>query len=260
MTKAIILAAGEGSRLKPLTNNLPKCLVKFLGKSLLDYQIDAFNKLNIKKIHIVSGYKEEKIFKKNLSKSINKNYKNSNMVNSLFSCVDFFEGEEDIIISYGDIIFTKENLKKVLSCKKDISLMIDINFLEYWKVRSQYPLNDLESLILDNEDYVKEIGRKVDSYEGIQGQYTGLIKLKGSSVNKIIKFYNQINKTKLYDGKNFDNMYMTSFLQLLINSGQKIKATKVRNGWLEFDTIEDYNIYNKLNKNEKLKYFFNYKT
>ena len=66
------------------------------------------------------------------------------MVNSLFSCVDFFEGEEDIIISYGDIIFTKENLKKVLSCKKDISLMIDINYLEYWKVRSQYPLNDFQ--------------------------------------------------------------------------------------------------------------------
>ena len=259
MTKAIILAAGEGTRLRPLTNNIPKCLVEFLGKSLLDYQLEVFNKLNIKKIHIVSGYQEKKINRNGITKSVNQNYKKSNMVSSLFSCLDFIKGEEDLIISYGDIIYTKENLEKILNCKKDISLMIDINSLEYWKVRTDNPLDDLESLIIDNENNIKEIGKKIKNYKKLQGQYTGLIKLKGSAINKLINYYKQLDKTKLYDTKSFNNMYMTSFLQLLIKSGWKIDATKVKNGWLEFDTIEDFNKYNQLHKVKKLKYFFNYK-
>ena len=59
MAKVIILAAGEGSRLTPLTNNKPKCLVNFLGKTLLEYQLNVFKKFKIKKICIVAGYKEK---------------------------------------------------------------------------------------------------------------------------------------------------------------------------------------------------------
>ena len=44
MAKVIILAAGEGSRLAPLTKKNPKCLVSFLGKTLLEYQLNVFEK------------------------------------------------------------------------------------------------------------------------------------------------------------------------------------------------------------------------
>ena len=57
----IILAAGEGNRLKPLTNDTPKCLVKLFGKSLLDWQLDLFQNLHINDITIVKGYLQEKI-------------------------------------------------------------------------------------------------------------------------------------------------------------------------------------------------------
>jgi len=50
---AIILAAGQGNRLKPLTNDKPKCLVKLFGKSLLNWQLDIFQKLKINDISIV---------------------------------------------------------------------------------------------------------------------------------------------------------------------------------------------------------------
>ena len=59
----IILAAGEGNRLKPLTNDTPKCLVKLFGKSLLDWQLDLFQNLHINDITIVKGYLQEKIKK-----------------------------------------------------------------------------------------------------------------------------------------------------------------------------------------------------
>ena len=69
---AIILAAGKGERLQPLTNDKPKCLVELFGKSLLEWQIEAFQSSGITDITIVSGYKSDLInfkFKYNLKKN-----------------------------------------------------------------------------------------------------------------------------------------------------------------------------------------------
>jgi len=53
---AIILAAGKGERLRPLTDNRPKCLVKLFGKSILEWQIESFQNLGITDITVVTGY------------------------------------------------------------------------------------------------------------------------------------------------------------------------------------------------------------
>jgi CTP:phosphocholine cytidylyltransferase-like protein len=57
--KAIILAAGRGKRLNPLTDKIPKAMVKLFGKSLLEWQINVFRNCNINDISIVTGYKEQ---------------------------------------------------------------------------------------------------------------------------------------------------------------------------------------------------------
>ena len=54
MTQAIILAAGKGDRLMPLTSNKPKCCIEFNGISLLQYQLNTFAKANINKVSIVA--------------------------------------------------------------------------------------------------------------------------------------------------------------------------------------------------------------
>ena len=66
--KVIILAAGQGERLRPLTKNLPKCMVNLFGKSILERQIDIFQKLGIDDISVVTGYCEQKINIKNIKK------------------------------------------------------------------------------------------------------------------------------------------------------------------------------------------------
>ena len=60
-TKVLIIAAGLGSRLKKHTENLPKCMLDFGGKTLLQRQLDAYKKNDINDISIVRGYKKEKI-------------------------------------------------------------------------------------------------------------------------------------------------------------------------------------------------------
>ena len=59
--RVIILAAGQGTRLMPLTSNKPKCMVELNGKALIEYQLELFEKFNVSDINVIAGYLEEKI-------------------------------------------------------------------------------------------------------------------------------------------------------------------------------------------------------
>jgi hypothetical protein len=67
-------------------------------------------------------------------------------------------------------------------------------------------------------------------------------------VTKLAEFYCELDREATYDGKNFDNMYMTSFLQELIDSGWLVKAAFVRNGWLEVDAVSDLELYESMER------------
>ena len=83
-SKALIIAAGLGSRLKKHTKNLPKCMLDFGGKTLLQRQLDSYKKCGIKDISIIRGYKKEKINYKGIRYFENTDYKNNNVLNSVF--------------------------------------------------------------------------------------------------------------------------------------------------------------------------------
>jgi len=255
MTKAIILAAGEGTRLRPYTHTKPKCLVPLLGKALLIRQVETLKASGISNIHVVTGYLYKQIEALGFDITINKNFHKTNMVSSLFCAEEFIQGTEDLIISYGDIIYQIENLNKLLKSNDDISLLIDFSWQHYWESRFDDPLDDAETLRLDGSNYVQEIGKKPSSYRDIDGQYTGLIKIKGEKINNLIKFYHLLDKTKRYDGQSLNNMYMTSFLQSLIDEKWTVKAIECHNGWLELDTVDDLKLYERMYADKTLKKF-----
>lgn len=253
MTKALILAAGQGSRLRPLTNTRPKCLVELNGKSLLSHQFKTLNSVMIGDIHVVTGYLAQKIEALGIETSYNEKYDKTNMVYSLFCAMEFLKScEEDLVIAYGDIIYEKKNLDALMESEHDISCMIDKNWLKLWSLRNENPLDDAETLVVDSVDNIIEIGKKPINYENIKGQYTGLIKIKAEAIPKIIAFYKSLNNQANYDGQDFDNMYMTSFLQQMIDCGFNIHAVFVSNGWLEVDTVLDLQLYEQLQLNGEL--------
>ena len=161
----------------------------------------------------------------------------------------------NIIISYGDIIYEKNVLEKLIKDESDISVIIDKNWEYYWKMRFKNPLEDAESLVLDENNFIKNIGQPVKKIKEIQGQYIGLIKFQNKGVGILNKFYKKM-KNKAKNGNNplnssipFEKSYMTDLLQGIINEGNKIKAVPIKNGWLELDSMKDYNLYNKKLKN-----------
>ena len=82
--KVIILAAGMGSRLGPLTNDKPKCMIKLLGQTLIERQIKIFHSYGINDITIVTGYKSKVVDIPDVNYVNNVNYETTNMNESLF--------------------------------------------------------------------------------------------------------------------------------------------------------------------------------
>lgn len=232
----IILAAGRGRRLKSKTSSTPKPLVKFLGKCILDYQISIIKKFGIIKPILVLGYKFLLFKKYNFPKVINAEYQSTNMVYSFFKAKKYMN--KDLIISYSDIIYSKIILKRLIKKKGDIVIAIDKNFKDYWVKRFKKPLNDVESCVIKNNQ-ILELGGKVESFKNIKGQYIGLIKLSKKGAKIFKKVYSSLEKS---DKKNLRKMYMTDFLQILINKGYKLTPLNFKSPWIEFDNQSDLKI------------------
>ena len=251
---AIILAAGEGKRLRSLTKNKPKCMIKLFGKSLLEWQIQNFLACKISDISIVTGYLGYKIKFSNINYFENSRYNLTNMVETLFCAKEKLMSST--IVSYGDIIYEKKVLKKLINATDELSVTVDLNWKKYWKMRFKDPLEDAESLMIDSEGYIKDIGQKTKKIKEIQGQYIGLMKFQNSGIEFLKDFYKKA-KAKSKKGVNllnpsipFEQSYMTDLLQALIKEGCKIKAVPIKNGWLELDSFNDYQLYqDKYNTN-----------
>ena len=256
---AIILAAGQGTRLMPMTNDKPKCLVKLFGKSILERQIDVLQNCGISDITVVTGYKSESINISKIKKIHNNDFKTTNMLES-FSCA-FKKLSDSTIVSYGDIIFEKKILEKLIQSKDDISVVVDQNWEKYWKIRFDNPLSDAESLKLNDENYITSIGQNVKNSSEIQGQYIGLMKFQNNGILQVKKFYKNAKKDSK-DNPNplnpkipFRQSYMTDLLHGLIKNNFKLKAVMVKNGWLELDSVYDYELYQKLySSNDLIKF------
>lgn len=244
--KAIILAAGMGSRLKPLTNSLPKAMVELQGIPMLKRQAHTLRELGITDITVIGGYRSDMLDVDGESLIINPMFAQTNMVYTLFCADSIMDGHHDLIISYGDIIYEPRVLNALIAAEDEVAVIVDKNWEPYWKLRMEDPLKDAETLRLDQNQYVLELGKKPRSYREIEGQYIGLIKVSASFVAEFLKHWKDLDRDRMFDGQTYQNMYMTSFLQHLINSGVDVKGVLVKNGWLEVDTLEDLALYERM--------------
>ena len=242
--RMIILAAGQGTRLRPLTDDRPKCMVEFKQKPIIEYILEAASACDLRDVVIVNGYKkeilEDHLKGHKLNFITNQNYDNTNMVSTLFCAKEFMD--DDIIISYADIVFKKEILEKLINSDGDFGVVVDRNWKQLWSLRMENPLQDAETLKV-KDGYIVELGKKPRNYEEIEGQYIGMVKISKKVIRKVVRYYESLDKNKLYDGQKFENMYMTSLIQMIINNLINVKPVYVDGGWLEIDCVDDLKSY-----------------
>jgi len=241
-TKALIIAAGLGSRLKKHTEDLPKCMLDFGGKTLLQRQLDAYNKNGVNDISLIKGYKKEKINYKGIRYFENTDYRNNNILNSIFYGEDVING--NIIISYSDILFDPMVVKRTLEAKHDISVVVDIDWRGYYVGRKDHPISEAENVIFNSNNEVLKIGKINTGNEDIHGEFIGMVKLSDRGTEIFKEHFHRLKKVywnkPFQRAKIFQKAYLTDFIQELVDIGIKIHCVIIESGWKEIDTVEDY--------------------
>jgi len=252
MLNAIILAAGQGSRLRPLTEDRPKCLVELAGRSLLERQLETFAALGIERVTIIGGYRAEQL-PADVRVIVNPRYESTNMVESLFCAQALMSGENDVIVSYGDIVFEPQVLARLCDSTAEVAVVVDRAWRQLWEARMEDCLRDAETLKLAEDGRIIELGKKARSFDEIQGQYIGLIKFRAGWAVHLPKIYRTLLDIH---GPAAQTMYMTDFLQHLIDSGWRVQSVPVDGGWLEVDTLRDLQAYENLRRAGELARFY----
>jgi choline kinase len=238
--RAIILAAGRGSRMKEHTETRPKCLLEVGGKALLDHQIDSLKGAGIEEIGIVVGYRKELVSGRGLVEFFNPRWNETNMVSSL-ECADEWLRGGPCLVSYSDIFYEAEGVRRLMECGFELAVSYDPNWEKLWTKRFGDPLIDAETFKMNQRGEITEIGNKPRELSEIQGQYMGLLRFTPSSWAEVRRI-----REKLSDARK-DKMHMTGTLQLFIDQGNvPVMAVEYSGRWGEFDNAEDLLVHQEL--------------
>tara|TARA_Y200000002_G_C22660913_1_gene655690 strand:+ start:1241 stop:1957 length:717 start_codon:yes stop_codon:yes gene_type:complete len=235
--RAIILAAGRGSRMKKATDNIPKCLLEVKGKKLLEIQIQALKKSGIKKIGIITGYLSDQLANYCDKTFHNDQWDQTNMVFSLM-CAQKWLKESNCIVSYSDIFYDFTIIRKLIKNDCEIGIAYDPNWKKLWRERFKDPLSDAETFKLSRSYDVIEIGNKTSKINKIEGQYMGLMKFTTKGWSNLEKIILGLKKNEL------KKIQITQLLQKSISFGVNVKAIPNNSEWGEVDSQKDLNLYN----------------
>ena len=255
--KTIILAAGKGTRMKHMTESLPKCLaIRFGDKTLLQTQLDTLKKCGLSDIVVVRGYAGNKINFPKIRYVWNHEFETNNILGSLMSASDELEG--DVLISYSDIWYEESVVKKLMRSDKDIAIGVDIDWKDYYEGRKEHPIEEAENVIFDSNNGVIKIGKIGAAGVEVHGEFIGMMKLTSRGCALIKEHYQRAKK--IFDGqpfqraKEFRKSYLTDLLQDMADLGVPIHCEIIGSKWKEIDTIEDFkNVVEWLAKESKNK-------
>ncbi len=237
--KLIILAAGRGSRMGSLTEQIPKCLIVFNGVTLIERQLGVIDSAGITDVALVTGYKRELLPLTNKVEFYNPDWQETNILGSLM-CADEWLSQEPCIVTYSDIFYQKEALLLLKNSNDNCSITYDPDWLSLWSARFQDPLIDAESFRLDSDSYVIQIGGRVENTFEIEGQFMGLLKLTPSAWQTIKNLPNTERGLRL------DKLDITSMLNKLIQGKfARVRALRYDGIWGEVDSSSDLDCYQR---------------
>lgn len=247
--KAIILSAGSGSRLGNLTKELPKSLVDVNGKPIIQRQIETFRNNGVKEIIVIVGPNKEKFQLNDVEYVIDKNFHEHEQLGSLMEASKYFQN--DIIISFGDVIVDNNIMKQIVESTYDIGIAIDLKWEKNYENRTQH-LKSEADLALIKSNKLTKIKKNLNFIENHQlGEFLGIMKLSGVGSKKFLDIFERVNSShegKFHDAPSFQKAYLTDMIDELIQTNEVVNPIFIDGMWFEIDTIEDLkNIREKIN-------------
>lgn len=227
--KAVVLAAGQGTRIRSVHGEHPKCLIEVDGSTILDHQLEALSMAGINDIAIVVGYEKKQIISYLRSKSLinqrihfieNPAFAITNNIYSLWLALDWLRGDSFVVLN-ADVIFDSEILQSALRLYAPISMIVD----PLWR--------DETMKVIIEEDRVTKMSKKI-SREEFNGTYIGITVFSKSIQNQFFReMRNLISSGRV-------NEFFNIAVQQLANKGIFVGLTSTEGlAWAEIDDPVD---------------------
>ena len=240
--KAIILAAGMGTRLRPFTMSVPKCLVPVNSKPILEHQLDALLTAGVRDVILVVGYLSELISDKygikygdmNIRYVQNQIYDRTNNIYSLWLALQHLDNQ--VLLLEGDLVFETELLQRLIQTREP-----DVAIVERFQ-----PYMD-GTVIQANGPWVSRMVLKV--HQGDDFDHSSSLK----TVN-IYKLSREVLQEKIVPQldshvaqRRYDQYYEAIFADLISEGSMRLAVLHAApNKWAEIDTLEDLQAAEKL--------------
>jgi L-glutamine-phosphate cytidylyltransferase len=223
--RAIILAAGLGSRLLPLSEKVPKCLLDLQGKTVLERQLDLLDWCGVDDIKIVVGHCGDAVREAIGGRAGYIEYPNFSRTNNLHTlqyCGDLLT--TDVVVLFADVLVDCEAFVRCLRSPFDFALLVDS--LGRRKDTMRIRMNN--HLITDLGGHVK--------VEECDGNFTGIAKFSTEGAREL---RSELDRTVQETG--FEGSYYTQAIARLASAGKRINPVDVGDAeWFEIDSLKDY--------------------
>jgi choline kinase len=175
--KAIILSAGQGSRLGHLTHDRPKCLIEFDCRTLLDRQLDALAANGVDEVVVVTGFRDDQIEASLANRSggprhvrtiFNPFYKVADNLGSLYVAREELAG--DVLVWNGDTLVSNALMARVVANRDQQGICVTIDR------KDDYDDDDMK-VIADDDGRLRAIGKRIA--EGVNAESIGLLAFRG---------------------------------------------------------------------------------
>ena len=238
--KAIIVAAGPSSRLLPITDHKPKCLLDIGDMTIMQRALHALRDCGISDIMVVRGYMGRLISYPDIKYYENTGYVNNNILKSLFYAEAEMNGE--FIFSYSDILYDRNVVQKLINSPGDVSIVVDTDWLSHYEGRDQHPVAEAELVAVEGSK-VTMIGKGIVLPDEACGEFIGLAKFSQRGAEILKETYHDVlEKTaggRFQRAPSIDKAYLTDMVQELIDRGYIVRSVDIRGGWQEIDTPQD---------------------
>lgn len=194
MKKAIILSAGQGSRLGHLTDDRPKCLIDFGGRTLLERQLDALAANGVEQAVVVTGFRDDQIEAAlerrraagegpTVRTVFNPFYKVADNTGSLFMAREELSG--DVLVWNGDTMVSTALMRRVLANERPgICVTIDR--------KDSYDADDMK-VVADPDGRLRAIGKRLE--DGVNAESIGLLAFRGGGAERFRSAIEQAMRT-----------------------------------------------------------------
>lgn len=238
--RAIIIAAGQGTRLRPYTADRPKTMVEVAGKPILHHQIDALRSAGVTDIVVIRGYMGRRIDAPGVRFVDNHDFKKNNILESLMKAGTELTG--DVIVSYGDIVYHPAVVQALVGQRAPGVVVVDTAWRDTYAGRTDHPVEQAELCKVSAHGLVTEVGKHVDA-DGAVGEFIGLARFTGPTVTRLWARYLSAKAkgldTPYGQAPSLRMAYLTDLLNDAVTHGENLHVLGIEGAWREIDTVQD---------------------